>query len=80
MPIWAVEGRDDIGYVAECNTGVSVEDADELEVRRTVDNLARRYLGMTGDDFLALRAAGRADELGDSPATLRVLSAASLLD
>lgn len=69
-----------LGYAAECHTGVSVEDADELMVRQTVDDLARRYLSMTGDDFLALRAAGRVEELGDSPATLRVLSAASLLD
>jgi hypothetical protein len=65
---------------ARAGGDVSVEEIDHAEVKRNIDILARRFLGMTGDEFLACRADGRIEELGDSAAVARVLSVATLLD
>ncbi len=40
---------------AEGDTGVSVGEVDESAARSNLDHLARRFLGMSGEDFLRLR-------------------------
>ncbi len=59
---------------------VSIEDVDREAVLRNVDMLARRFLHMSGPEFLQCKERGALDELGDTPGVVRVLSAASLLD
>ena len=65
---------------APAHDGVHVEDVDRAEVERNVDLLARRFLNMTGKAFMLVKQRGELDELGDSAAVNRVISAASLLD
>lgn len=65
---------------ARAGGDVSVEEVDRVEVEQNVDKLARRFLKMSGHDFLLCRKNGKVDALGDSAAVARVLSAASLLD
>lgn len=59
---------------------VSVEETDPEAVRRNLDTLARRFLRMSGEEFLERRANGSLDEIEDSAAVSRVLSVATLLD
>lgn len=65
---------------ARAGGDVSVEEVDRAEVEENVDKLARRFLNMSGSEFLQLRENGGVDDLGDSAAVARVLSAATLLD
>jgi hypothetical protein len=65
---------------APAHDGVSVEGVDRAEVERNVDLLAHRFLDMSGAEFMVIRQRGKLEELGDSAAVNRVLSAASLLD
>lgn len=66
--------------VAEGNTGVSVGDVNESAARANLDSLARRFLGMTGEEFLSLRKQGSFGEVEDQPGFTRVLAVATLLD
>lgn len=59
---------------------VSVAEADSEAVRRNLDALARRFLKMSGEEFLTRRRDGSLDDLEDSAAVSRVLSVATLLD
>lgn len=65
---------------APAHDGVSAEDVDRREVERNLDTLARRYLSMSGEEFLNRRQRGELEALGDSASLHRVLSAATLLD
>ncbi|MGH4014813.1 MAG: hypothetical protein ACRDSL_12995 [Pseudonocardiaceae bacterium] len=66
--------------VVEGNTGVSVGDVDESAVRANLDRLARRFLGLTGEEFLSLRKRDAFGEAEDKPGFSRVLAVATLLD
>lgn len=66
--------------VVEDNTGVSVGDVDESAVRANLDRLARRFLGMSGEEFLSLYRQGSFGETGEQPGFTRVLAVATLLD
>jgi len=44
---------------ARAGGDVSVEEVDLAEVERNVDKLARRFLGMSGSDFMTYRANGK---------------------
>ena len=66
--------------VGEESTGVSVGTVDEAAVRANLDRLARRFLGMSGDDFLSLRKQGSLDDAEHRPGFTRVLAVATLLD
>lgn len=66
--------------VAASNTGVSVHDVDQREVRANLDRLARRFLGVTGDQFLKLRQQGSFGTVEERPGFTRVLAVATLLD
>jgi hypothetical protein len=65
---------------ARAGGDVSVEEVDRAQVERNVDMLARRFLKMSGEEFLLCRKNGEVEGLGDSAAVARVLSAATLLD
>ena len=65
---------------APAHGGVTVEDIDRHEVERNVDLLARRYLRMSGEDFMQRKQRGELEGMGDSAGLHRVLSAATLLD
>ncbi len=60
--------------------GVSVEEVDREEVARNVDVLSRRFLKLSGREFLACRREGALGETEDTAAVSRVLSVATLLD
>lgn len=65
---------------AERSTGVSVGEVDEAVARRNLDRLARRFLGMSGADFLTRRKLGSLDDAEHRPGFTRVLAVATLLD
>ncbi|RZU32699.1 hypothetical protein [Blastococcus saxobsidens] len=60
--------------------GVSVKEVDREAVMRNVDRLARRFLKISGAEFLRRKQHGELDSFGDSAKLQRVLSAATLLD
>lgn len=66
--------------VAEGSTGVSVGEVDESAARSNLDRLARRHLGMSGEDFLRLRREGSFGPAEKQPGFARVLAVAMLLD
>ena len=66
--------------VAEGGTGVSVGEVDESTARGNLDRLARRFLGMSGEDFLRLRTQGSFGPAEQQPGFTRVLAVATLLD
>jgi hypothetical protein len=68
-----------IAELAALHTGVTVEDIDLDEVRDNLDHVAKRYLDIDGATFLARRAAGEYDGV-DTPAVMRVMDVAELLD
>lgn len=65
--------------VPDCE-GVSVESVDRVAAERNVDMLARRFLKISGAEFLRRKKRGELEALGDSAKLQRVLSAATLLD
>jgi len=66
---------------APAHEGVSVQTVDDRDaLMRNVDALARRFLKMSGREFLLRKQHGALDQLGDSAAVTRVLSVATLLD
>jgi hypothetical protein len=65
---------------APAHEGVSVEPVDRDALLRNVDALARRFLKMSGREFLLRKQHQALDQLGDSAAVTRVLSVATLLD
>lgn len=69
-----------LGEVVEGNTGVSVGDVDESAVRTNLDRLARRFLGMSGEEFLTLHKQGSLGEAEEQPGFTRVFAVATLLD
>ncbi|MCA1672926.1 MAG: hypothetical protein LC799_12270 [Actinobacteria bacterium] len=66
--------------VVEGDTEVSVGEVDESAVRANLDSLARRFLGMTGEQFLSLRRQGSFGEVEHQAGFSRVLAVATLLD
>lgn len=65
---------------AEINTGVAVEEVNEDAALDNLDKLARRFLSMSGQEFLRLRAEGNLDSVEHDPGFTRVLAVATLLD
>lgn len=49
-------------------------------VRANLDSLARRFLGMSGEEFLSLRSQGSFEDAEQQPGFTRVLAVATLLD
>ncbi|MGH3612599.1 MAG: hypothetical protein ACRDRK_08375 [Pseudonocardia sp.] len=65
---------------AELRTGVSVSEVDEVAARDNLDMLAKRFLSLSGDEFLRRRRAGALDDVEHRPGYTRVLAVATLLD
>lgn len=55
-------------------------EVDELTARSNLDRLARRFLDMSGEDFLRLRRQGSLDPAERHPGFTRVLAVANLID
>lgn len=66
--------------MAEVNTGVTVGEVDEVAARANLDSLARRFLGISGEEFLRRRSAGTFGDLDRHPGFTRVMAVATLLD
>jgi hypothetical protein len=66
--------------LAEVNTGVTVGEVDEAAALANLDMLARRFLGITGAEFLRRRAEGSLGDLERQVGFGRVMSVATLLD
>jgi hypothetical protein len=66
--------------IAEQKTGVTVGEVDEATARRNLDNLAQRFLLMSGQDFMQRVREGRLDDIEGCPGFSRVLAVATLLD
>lgn len=66
--------------MAEVHTGVTVGEVDTVAARSNLDDLAQRFLGVSGEEFLRCRAAGDFGDLDRHPGFTRVKAVATLLD
>lgn len=66
--------------VVEDDTEVSVGDVDQTAARANLDSLARRFLGMSGEEFLNRRQQEAFGEIEEQPGFSRVLAVATLID
>lgn len=76
------EGADTmtLDAAAESQTGVAVGEVEESVALDNLDMLARRFLSMSGSEFLRRRAEGTLEDLERWPGFTRVLAVATLLD
>ncbi len=61
-------------------TGVTVGEVEERAALGNLDALARRFLSISGPEFLRLRAEGSLNAVEQKPGFTRVLAVATLLD
>jgi hypothetical protein len=66
--------------MAEINTGVTVGEVDEAAALANLDSLARRFLGISGEEFLRRREDGSLGELEYRSGFTHVMAVATLLD
>lgn len=66
--------------VVEDDAEVSVGEVDQTAARANLDSLARRFLGMSGEEFLSLHKQGTFGEVEEQPGFTRVLAVATLID
>jgi hypothetical protein len=59
---------------------VPVEEVDLDVARQNLDRLARRFLGLSGSEFLTKRDGGQLDDFRSKPGFSRVDAIASLMD
>ncbi|MGQ0779102.1 MAG: hypothetical protein ACT4NY_32590 [Pseudonocardiales bacterium] len=64
----------------EDDTEVSVGEVDQTAARANLDSLARRFLDMSGEEFLSLRERKAFGEVQEQPGFTRVLAVATLID
>ena len=65
---------------AETQTGVTVGDVDVAVARANLDKLAKRFLSISGAEFLKRRKNRELGEVERLPGFTRVLAVATLLD
>lgn len=56
----------------EAESQIDVRELDESGAREVLDRQARRYLGMSGEDFISAWDAGRFRDDSDRPEVVRV--------